>query len=160
MSYMTTLGMLIALAPAAMAQQATPGVTVENAWARATSRAASTGAAYLTITDHGAPDRLVPVATPIAAVAELHRTSMQNGVAQMRPVDGLAITAERPVTFSPGGYHIMLMQLKHPLHVGDTFPLTLTFEKAGPVQVNVAVKGPGASGTGNGMAMPKAMPTR
>jgi periplasmic copper chaperone A len=74
----------------------------------------------------------------------------------MRAVDGLAITPDRPVTLSPGGYHLMLMQLRHPLYTGCKIPLTLTFAKAGAVQVNVAVRSAGAMSAG-GMDMGKSM---
>jgi periplasmic copper chaperone A len=146
------VGILAAIAPAALAQQSNAGVTVSDAWARATASTASTGAAYLTITDHGTPDRLVSASTPVAATAELHQTTMHDGVMQMRPVDGLPVSAGAPVTLAPGGYHLMLMQLRQPLHAGDSFPLTLNFAKAGAVQVNVAVKSAGAMSTG-GMNM-------
>jgi periplasmic copper chaperone A len=155
----TILATLIALAPACFAQAPAPGVTregvtgegvtgkgvaVENAWARATASAASTGAAYLTIIDHGAPDRLVSASTPIAGSAELHQTTQHGGVMEMRPVDGLAVSAGKPVTLAPGGYHLMLMGLRQPLHAGESFPLTLRFEKSGAVQVSVAVQSAGA----------------
>jgi copper(I)-binding protein len=139
---------------AAHAQTAPASIAVENAWARATTPMAKTGAVYLTIVDHGAPDKLLGAATPVAGMAHLHETTMNGNVMQMRPIDGLAVSAKGPVTLTPGGYHLMLMDLKKPLKQGDTFPLTLTFEHAGTVQTSVIVEGVGAGGMGHGMAMP------
>jgi periplasmic copper chaperone A len=72
--------------------------------------------------------------------------SMAGMVMQMRPVAGIDIPAGQPVSLKPGGEHIMLLGLAQPLHEGQTFPLTLTFEKAGSRAVTVTVKKPGAAG--------------
>ena len=64
---------------------------------------------------------------------------MENGIARMRPVDAVAVAPDAPAVFQPGGYHVMIMGLKGPLKEGETFPLTLTFEKAGDVTVDVMV---------------------
>lgn len=122
-----------------------PGVAVTHAWARATPGAATTGAAYLTVTDNGRPDHLVGASTPVAATATLHQSRNENGVMQMRPVPDLTLARGQSVTFVPGGYHLMLMGLRQPLRKGDRFPLTLTFAHAPPVTVEVAVAGPGAT---------------
>jgi copper(I)-binding protein len=125
-------------------------ISVEHVWARATPGAATTGAAYLAVTDHGRPDRLVSVSTPVAAMAEVHETIHDNGVMKMRPVaGGIALDPGKPVTFTPGGYHIMLMGLKSPLKAGDSFPLTLTFEHALPITVTVHVEAMAAGGMNN-----------
>jgi copper(I)-binding protein len=125
--------------------QATPSISLDNAWARATMTAAQTGVVYLTITGHGAPDRLIGASTPVAGKAELHQTIRDGAVMKMRPVAGLVVSPNAPITLSPGGYHLMLTELKQPLTGGQTFPLTLTFEKAGSVQTTVTVKATGAS---------------
>jgi len=122
-----------------------PGVQVENAWARATAAGAKAGAIYLTLTDKSAPDRVVGASTPVAATAELHETVNDNGVMRMRPVAGLALETGKAVVLKPGGYHLMLMGLRERLKPGDTFPLTLVFEKAGTVTVTVTVAAAGAS---------------
>ncbi len=145
---------LIALLMPAVNAQTTPQgttdspITVENAWARATSPAATTGAVYLTIVDHGAPDRVIGFATPVAETAQLHETTMQGNIMKMRQIDGLALTAQAPVTLAPGGYHVMLMGLRAPLRQGQTFPLSVTFRNAGTVEITVAVAGVGAAGPG------------
>lgn len=156
--------MLCVLAATGHAQTPTAGpIIVDNAWARATPGASTTGAAYLTVTDHGAaPDRLIGVSSPVAARAELHTMSNDNGIMKMRALDGLAIEPGKPAELKPGGSHIMLFDLKQPLHEGDSFPLTLTFERAGAVLVTVTVEKIGAMGpmhgTMPGMKMPAMKP--
>jgi periplasmic copper chaperone A len=126
-------------------QSASSPVQVETPWARATT--GTTGAAYLAITNKGAgPDRLVALKTPVAEKAELHESKVENGVMTMRPIGPLAIERGQSETLKPGGKHVMLMGLKQPLKEGDSFPLTLSFEKAGDVTVAVHVAGPGAMG--------------
>jgi len=156
------LAVLTAGVAQAQTQTSTTSISVVNAWARATAPMAKTGAVYLTIVDYGAPDRLLALATPIAGMAQLHETTMQNNIMRMRPVDGLAVSAQGPVTFAPGGYHVMLMGLKEPLREGQTFPLTLTFQHAGTMQTVVTVETVGAGGPvqggGPGHDMDTSMP--
>jgi len=127
------------------AAQTTPSISLENAWARATTASARAAAIYVTITDHGPADRLVGVATPVAGKAQLHETTHEGNVTGMRPVAGLAVSPGAPVSLAPGGYHIMLTDLKQPLSAGQSFPLSLTFEKAGTVETTVTVKAVGAA---------------
>jgi copper(I)-binding protein len=131
------------IAGAAVAQTGT--VEVTNAWARATPGKAENGAAYLTIVSPVA-DRLTGISTPEANKAELHNMTMEGGVMKMRPLSGIDLPAGQPVMLKPGGDHIMLVGLKEPLKPGESFPLTLSFEKAGTKQVTVAVEAAGAMG--------------
>ena len=133
----------LSIATAAFAQ--TGQLEISNAWARATPAKAENGVAYLTIRSP-TPDRLVSVSSPVAKKAELHTMSMEGMVMKMRPLAGLDIAAGQPVTLKPGGEHIMLLGLSEPLREGQSFPLTLTFEKAGMREVTVAVEKPGAGG--------------
>ena len=126
-------------------------VQVTQAWARATPGKSTIGAAYATVTAP-AGDRLVGAATPVAGVAQIHQHTMENGIMKMRQVDAVPLPAGQAVTLSPGGYHIMLMELKAPLVAGQSFPLTLTFEKAGAVETQVMIGGVGASGPAGAMA--------
>lgn len=126
------------------------GISLDHVWARPTPGAATPGVAYFTVIDKGQPDKLVGVSTPIAAAAELHETVNDNGVMKMRPVQSVALAPGKPVTFKPGSYHVMLMGLKNPLKVGDSFPLTLTFEHAQPITVTVKVEAAGNAGMGHG----------
>ncbi len=129
-------------------------VQVSNAWARASAGNATAGAAYVTVTGGGQPDQLVGANTPVAAKAEVHESFTDNGVMKMRPVSPMAIAPGKTVTFSPGGYHIMLMGLKQPLTTGQSFPLTLTFAHARPVTVDVHVQALGrAAPMGDHMQM-------
>jgi copper(I)-binding protein len=133
----------LAIASAALAQPTQ--LEVNNAWAGATPGKAENGAAYLTIQSPTA-DRLVSLSSPVAKKAELHSMSMQGAVMKMRPIDGLDVPAGQPVALKPGGEHIMLMGLNQQLHEGQSFPLTLDFEKAGPRTVTVTVEKAGAKG--------------
>ena len=135
----------LVVASAALAQ--TGQLEVNNAWARATAGKADTGVAYVAIQSPTA-DRLVSLSTPAAKKAELHTMSMQGTVMKMRPLSGLDIPAGQPVMLKPGGDHIMLMGLSQPLRAGQTFPLTLDFEKAGSRTVTVTVEKAGATGPG------------
>jgi len=118
---------------------------IKAPWARATPGHAENGAAYLTIVSPTA-DRLTAVSSPIAQKVELHTMSMEGGVMRMRPLTALDIPAGQAIALRPGGMHIMLVGLTEPLREGGSFPLTLSFEHAGPRQVTVAIQKPGALG--------------
>jgi len=133
--------------PAPAADVTVGTVTVSHPWARASAGMAKNGAAYLTIANHGTEaDRLTKAATPAAHMAELHSSLMEGEIMTMRPVEALEITPGKPTMLAPGGLHIMLMGLVKPLKEGETFPMTLTFETAGPVDITVMVKKLGAMG--------------
>lgn len=142
----TLLGTLASVGYAQSPPAGQQGIAVIGAWARPSAGAAKTGAAYFTLTDNAAADRLLHASTPVAGKAELHETRNENGIMQMRPVPALALEPGKTVTLAPGGLHVMLLELKQPLKAGDSFPLTLTFETAPPltVQVNVGPS-PGAA---------------
>jgi copper(I)-binding protein len=117
---------------------------IEHPYARPTPPGARTGGAYFTIRNDGRNDeRLVRVSSPAAKSAEVHQTTMDGNVMRMRAVASLDIPAGGSVTLEPGSYHVMLVDLAHPLSVGDKVPLTLTFQNAGTIDV-VAVVEPGA----------------
>ena len=120
-------------------------ISVSNPFSRASAPQAKAGAAFLTVTIDAGTDKLVGASSPVAEKAELHAHLMEGGIAKMRPVEGgITVNAGTPTELKPGGLHIMLMGLKAPLKQGDSFPLTLKFEKAGEVSVTVPVQGPGA----------------
>jgi hypothetical protein len=133
----------LVVATGALAQ--TNQLEVTNAWARATPAKAENGVAFVTIQSPTA-DRLLSAASPVAKKAELHSMEMAGMVMKMRPMAALDVPAGQPVTLKPGGEHIMLLGLNGPLREGQSFPLTLTFEKAGVREVTVAVEKPGAAG--------------
>jgi hypothetical protein len=137
-------------------------LVISQAWARATPGGAKTGGGYLTIENKGsAPDKLVSASADVAGKVDVHEMSMNNGVMTMRPLEGgLAIDPGKTVKLAPGGYHLMMMELKDPLKKGDKVPVTLEFEKAGKVAVTLDVQGVGAQGPGGsadkgGMKMEK-----
>jgi copper(I)-binding protein len=136
-------------------------LVISHAWSRATPGGAKIGAGYLTIDNKGsAPDRLVAVSGDVAGKIEVHEMAMNDGVMTMRPLDkGLPIEPGKAVTLAPGGYHLMMMDLKSPLKQGDKLPLTLDFEKAGKVAVTLDVGSVGAKGpAGEGGDTMKKMP--
>lgn len=148
---------------------ATPGVTVTNQWARTSPMAATMGAAYMDIVS-GVDDALVGamVDASVAKMTEVHETVMvedsemssdttmamsgdsissdsmpgdsMSGEMKMQKVDSVPLKAGESLSLKPGGYHIMLMELAAPLKVGTTIQVTLTFEKAGDVVVDVPVQ--------------------
>jgi copper(I)-binding protein len=123
------------------------GITVAHPWARATPGGAKVGGAFLEIkAAAGTSDRLIAARSPVAGAAEIHNHTMEGGIARMRRVDALAIAAGKSVVLAPGGYHVMLMELKQPLKEGDLFKLTLVFEKAGAIEVDATVEPIGATG--------------
>jgi hypothetical protein len=110
----------------------------------------STGAAYLAALQNtgSKPDKLVRASTPAAARVELHSMSVDaQGVMRMREIDGIEIAPKATVKMQPGmGIHLMLIGLKKPLKTGETFPMSLQFERAGKVEVKVVVQAPGSGG--------------
>ena len=130
---------LLAATPADLTQASAGKIMVHDAWARASAGAAVNGAVYITLTGGAQPDRLMAVSTPVAAMAGVHESRAEGGVMRMRPIDALPLLPGKTVTFAPGGYHIMLINLSHPLIAGQTFPLNLTFEHAIPMTVDVRV---------------------
>lgn len=123
------------------------GIEIERAHARIIP-ANRMGAVYLTIVNGTKEtDRLVSASTPMAGTAELHTTTTDNGVMKMRPVEnGIVVKPGESAELKPGGLHIMLMNLKSTPKPGESFPLTLTFQKAGAVATTVTVDKPAGHG--------------
>lgn len=120
---------------------------IEKPWARATAPGASVGGGYLVVRNKGAAgDRLVGVSSPASARVEIHEMAMEKDVMRMREVKGVDVPAKKSVEFKPGGYHLMLVELKAPLKPGDKVPLTLRFEKAGEIKAELAVGAMAAGG--------------
>ncbi len=134
---------LVGFAGVALAQ--VPSVEISGAWARATTSSAKVGGAFMTLKAVGGAERVVSASSPVAEKIELHETINDAGVMKMREVPQLVLTAGQAVVLKPGSYHIMLIGLKKPLNRGESFPLTVTFEKAAPVTVTVTVQAAGAS---------------
>lgn len=133
---------------------AEPGaIQIETPWARESPPAAANGAAYMTLVNTGREvDRLLSASGEVAETVELHTHLMENNVMKMRKVEAIEVAPGEPTALRPGGLHIMLIGLKQPLAAGQTFPLTLRFEKAGAASVQVTVRGKDAA------AMPDSQP--
>ena len=132
-------------APAApVAEAPAPAATpvLADPWAGATKPGAKVAAGYLTITNPGAvEDKLLGAASPRAARVEIHEMKMDGAVMSMAKVeDGLAIAPGGSVSLAPGGLHLMFLDISAPFAVGETVPVTLTFEKAGAVEASFAVR--------------------
>ena len=117
------------------------GVSVEDAWARAAAGPGATSAVYLTIHNAGATDdQLVGARSDAARTVEVHRSSMDNGVMRMSPAGPVPVPAGGDLALQPGGLHIMLMDLPNDLAEGSKIDVTLAFEVAGDVPVQVPVR--------------------
>ncbi|MEM8951899.1 MAG: copper chaperone PCu(A)C [Pseudomonadota bacterium] len=116
-------------------------VMIHDGWARASIGSAPNSAAYMTLMTHGdAADKLVGATTPVAETVELHNHIIEGDIAKMREVEAIEVKPGEMATLEPGGYHVMLIGLKEPLTAGEVLPLTLTFEQAGEVTLEVPIK--------------------
>jgi periplasmic copper chaperone A len=147
-------------APAAQAADYDVGsIHIAQPWARATPKGATSGAAYMTITNEGSTsDRVNCVSSDASGQCQIHSMTMEGGVMKMRPVeDGLEIKPGETVTLQPSGFHVMLVALKHPLEKDQTVKATLRFDHAGTVDVEYSVAAIGApapgAAAGGGMKM-------
>jgi periplasmic copper chaperone A len=131
-------------------------ISVVAPWSRATPGASKNGAVFLEIKSVAdEADKLLSASGAVADNVEIHNHINDNGIMQMRRVDFIDIAEGGATKLVPGGYHIMLLGLKQPLKSGETFKLQLTFEKAGAIEVDVAVRANNAgagkgSGSGSG----------
>ncbi len=125
-------------------------IKVDRIWSRPVHAAVdnqgkylSNGVVYLTISNTGPADTLVSVETDVCQKVELHQSKMVDGMMTMNMLKkGLAAPAHGMVEMKPGSYHIMLIGMRHNLDPGDTFALTLYFEKNDPVTILSYVKSP------------------
>ena len=127
-------------------------VEVKNAWARATVQGQKATGAFMQITAPAA-STLIGVSTPVAGVAEVHEMKMDGDVMRMRPLPkGLELPAGKAVQLKPGGYHLMLMDLKLPLQKDTTIPITLTLRDSKGVQSTQDLRVPVLSAAPAGQA--------
>lgn len=145
---------------AAAADYQVGSLQITQPWARATPKGADLGAAYMTVTNTGkTAERLSCVSSDAAAKCQIYDMTMENGIMKMRPVEGgLGIKPGETVTFKPGGYHIMLVDLKASLQQGKTVEATLKVDTGATVQVEfpiaaIGAPAPGTAGGGGGMNM-------
>jgi copper(I)-binding protein len=138
---------LVGLAASALAaDMAKVGdIRIHQPWVRASLGNAPNSAAYMTLeTTASEADRLVGGSTPAADSVQLHSHIMEDGIAKMRPVDAIEVAPGGPTVLEPGGLHMMLVGLTGKLEEGGTMPLTLEFETAGEVTLEVPIRGIGA----------------
>lgn len=136
------LALLLSPALAAQAHEFSLGdLHIAHPWSREMPPSAPTAAAYFVVHNQGAgAERLLGAETPVAGKAQLHQHLNRDGLMKMEHVPAVAIPAGGAAAFVPMGYHVMLFDLKRPLRDGDRFPLTLQFEQAGEVTVEVVVQ--------------------
>ena len=127
-------------------------VEVKNAWVRATVQGQKATGAFMQITAPAA-STLISISTPVAGVAEVHEMKMDGDVMRMRPLTkGLELPAGKAVQLQPGGYHLMLMELKLPLQKDTTIPLTLTLRDSKGVQSTQELRVPVLTAAPKGQA--------
>lgn len=132
--------------PAAARDTIAGDIRIARPWTRAAAANAN-GAAFMTLRNTGAQaDRLLSASSPIARVVELHTHVREGDVMRMRPVQDIPVPAGETVELRPGGLHVMLIGLNGPLQQGARVPVTLRFERAGEVQVDLTVEAAGARG--------------
>ncbi|HEY9211540.1 MAG TPA: copper chaperone PCu(A)C [Ancylobacter sp.] len=134
---------LFAALPASAHDYKIGNLEIAHPWARMTPAGAKVGGGYLVIENEGAePDRLVSATSDVSDRVEIHEMSVKDGIMTMRMLaDGVEVPAKGKVALAPGGYHLMMMGLKKPLVEGERFKGTLTFAKAGTLNVEFAVEG-------------------
>jgi copper(I)-binding protein len=140
---------IVALSAAAPAHDYQAGaIEITAPWSRATAPRQSSGAGYMILRNRGdTADRLTGASSPVAGRIELHVHSIDaQGVARMREVPSIEIPAHGETPLEPTGLALMFIDLKQPLNQDTTVPVALTFEKAGQVEIELHVEGPGARG--------------
>jgi copper(I)-binding protein len=135
--------MLLALAHAGAHEYTAGSLKIGHPWSRMTVTGQVAGAGYLKIENTGAAaDRLVGASSPASDHEELHNMALDGTVMRMREVSAIELPAGQTVALEPGHMHLMLVGLKEPLKPGTRVPLTLKFEKAGAVPVELMVEAP------------------
>lgn len=121
-------------------------IEIGHPWSRATPNAAKVAGGYLTVKNMGSqPDRIVSVTSDVSDKVELHEMAVNDGVMTMRALPrGIDVPAGGEVKLAPGGFHVMFLDIKRGLKPGDKVNGTITFEKAGKVDVRFAVEAMGS----------------
>lgn len=146
MRFLTTTVIAFTMITNAMANDYKIGsIEISNPWSRATPKGAQTAIGYVTIKNNGTTaDRLTGGSTDVANHFQLHAMTMENGIAKMRELTDIEIKPGQTVYFTPGGSHLMFVDLKRPLSKGERISGTLVFERAGKVNVEYSVESIGA----------------
>ncbi len=135
--------------PAAARRFVLGGIEVVGPWARASLPATAEGGGFFTITNKGTtPDRLIAASSPVAERVEIHAITVVGDGLRMREREhGLALFPGTTLRLKPRGYHLLFMGLKAPLEPGSQAPVTLAFENAGKMDIELAIMAPGPVGT-------------
>lgn len=149
----TSLAVLMTFASLALAQTPSVNVEVKDAWVRSTVPGQMGTGAFMKITAKQGT-KLIGVSSPLAGVGEVHEMKMEGDIMKMRAIPALELPAGKIIELKPGGYHIMLMDLKQPLTKDSNLPLTLTFKDAKGAESTVVLSVP-VSTTAPGAAMHK-----
>lgn len=143
---------LLAVSASAWAQAPAP-VDVKDAWVRATVAQQKSTGAFMQLTAR-ADARVVEARSPIAGVTQIHEMAMEKDVMRMREVKGLSLPAGKTIELKPGGYHVMLLDLKGQVKAGDVVPLTLVLEGKDGQRSTLEVKATARALGGAGAATP------
>ena len=144
-SRLTAAGVAFLLPVSALSDE----ISVTDPWARASITESRPAAAYMTI-ESSSGDRLIGITTPVAENVVIHAVREEDGINRMVHLPALDIPAGEPVTLAPGGMHAMLTDIDAKLVEGESFPMTLRFEKAPEMTLEVPVLGIAAQGSNEG----------
>ncbi|GEO82537.1 copper chaperone PCu(A)C [Pararhodospirillum oryzae] len=125
---------------------AADSLAVDAAWVRPSATIARVAAGFFTVHNPGDGDRLIKVEAPDAGRVEVHTSAFRNGMSRQRVIPGMDIMAHSDTVLEPGGTRLLFIDLKKPLKEGDRFPVTLTFERAGVIPIDMTVQAPGPLG--------------
>ena len=153
--FTTTLAAAV-LALSATSLWAQTTVKVDDAWVRGTVAQQKATGAFMRLTPEKNA-RLVSASSPVAGVVEIHEMAMENDVMKMRQIPGLDLAAGRTLDLKPGGYHVMLMDLKQQMKGGDVVPITLVFEDDAKKRFTQEIKAPVTALGGGNAAMKSGM---
>lgn len=123
-------------------------ISVDNPYTRATVAGQVAAGGFMRIVNTGAADQLISVSSPVSTEVQLHTMKMDGNVMQMREVKRIDLPANGAVELKPGGLHLMFINIKEPLKVGDFVPVKLKFTKAGEVEIKMPVKAMGGNHQG------------
>lgn len=141
LKFAATLALILLALPAAAHDYTVGTISIGHIWAAESTPQAKNGVAYVPLKNNGKEaDVLKGADSPGAEKVEFHQTTIEDGVAKMRPLNGVALAPGEEVDLKPGGKHIMLIGLKKQLLDGEKLPITLHFEKAGDITVEAHIQ--------------------
>jgi len=137
------MGLMAPLAKAEMRHAKKADIQAHMGWVRAVPPVAATTAAYMMLHNYSKQDdRIISIESPVAEAVEIHTSEMSNGTMKMLKLEDVTVPAKGYIMFEPAGHHIMLINLKQSLKVGDMVPLTLIFEDHGRIDMQLPISHP------------------